>query len=382
MIPVSYNCRNLVVRWKTTLMTAAGFSLVVAALVIMLAFTRGIKRVCATSGEPENVLVLGKGCHDEVLSAVDRNQLTLVEHAEGVVADELSRPLASRELFLVVHHLNEATGQYRFLQVRGVMPVAFKVHTRLHVTSGETFRPKQSEVIIGKVLQREHGLRPGDTLRLGRKSWKVTGTFEADGSAFESEVWCDLDELAGQFRREGLSSSVVLRALDADGARELADRLANSRSVSVEAQTEPQYYEKQAEQTRTLQRAAWVVAWVMGIGAIFGIMNTMFAAISHRTKDIAVMRLMGFEPRDILWSFLLEALLIAGLGSIVGLALGWATNGVTRSASIGAREIEFSLHVDQTIVIAVAVMTAVMGVLGGLVPAMNAMRVKPIEALH
>jgi ABC-type lipoprotein release transport system permease subunit len=382
MVPLSYNYRNLKVRWRTTLMTASGFTLVVAALVVMLAFVNGIERVCATSGEPENVLLLGKGSHDEVLSVVDRTQLTNAEHAEGVVVDSAGYPLASRELFLVVDHRNEHTGEYRFLQVRGILPVAFQVHTRLKVTSGQAFRPNQSEVLIGKIVQHEHGLKVGDSLQIGRKKWKVSGIFEAAGSAFESEVWCDLNEVAGQFRREGFSSSVVLRAADEGAARDLAARIAASRDISLESQTEPQYYAKQAEQTRTLQRAAWTVAWFMGLGAVFGVMNTMFAAIGHRVKDIAVMRLMGFKPRDILLCFLLEALLIAGLGGALGLALGSGANGVTRTISLGAREIQFALRVDAWIVVAVAVVTAIFGFLGGLLPAMNAMRVKPLRALH
>jgi putative ABC transport system permease protein len=381
MIPVSYNYRNLVVRWKTTLMTGLGFTLVVAALVVMLAFINGIKQVCAISGEPENVLVLSKGSHDEVLSALERNQLSLVEHTQGVLTDSAQQPLASRELFLVVHHLNERTGQYRFLQVRGVLPVAFQVHTQLRITAGEPFGPNQSEVLIGKGLQREYGLRVGDSLTMGRKQWKITGVFESSGSAFESEVWCNLNELAGQFRREGLSSSVVLRAASAAAAQELAQRLADSRNVSVEALTEPRYYEKQAEQTRTLQRAAWTVAWFMGIGAIFGVMNTMFAAIGQRVHDIAVMRVMGFAAWDILLSFLLEALLIAVQGGALGIALGFAVNGVTRSAAIGARQVDFTFHVDQSIVVTVAIFTAIMGVLGGLLPALSTMRIKPLEAL-
>lgn len=382
MIPLSYNYRNLKVRWKTTLMTALGFTLVVAALVVMLAFVNGINQVCATSGEPENVLLLSKGSHDEVLSVVNRNQITQAEHAEGVVLDDSGFPLASRELFLVVHHLDEKTGAYRFLQVRGVLPVAFQVHTRVNVRNGETFHPNQSEVIIGKVLQRDNGLRVGDSLRIGRKSWKITGVFDADGSAFESEVWGDLNELAGQFRREGFSSSVVLRAADAAAAEALAARIASSRNISLESQTEPQYYAKQAQQTRTLRRATWMVAWFMGIGAVFGVMNTMFAAINHRIKDIAVMRLMGFKPRDILLCFLIEAVLIAMLGGLLGLALGSVANGATRSISLGARNIQFALRVDAAIVLSVSLVTLLLGILGGLLPALNAMRIKVLEALH
>jgi putative ABC transport system permease protein len=382
MVPLSYNYRNLRVRWKTTLMTASGFTLVVAALVVMLAFINGIEAACATTGEPENVILLSKGNNDEVLSQMDRGLVSQVENTKGVALDSASQPVASRELFMVVHHQNKRTGDFRFLQVRGVLPVAFRVHTQLHVIEGSAFRRGQSEVLIGKGVQRENHFQVGDVIEMGRKQWKITGVFEAGGAAFESELWCDLNELASQFRREGNYSSVILRAAGPREAEELAEQLANSRSVSVEAMTEPKYYQKQSEQTKIMQTAAWVIAWFMGVGAMFGVMNTMFAAIGQRTKDIAVLRIMGFESGDILLSFLLEAILIAVIGGVLGVALGAATNGITRTTSIGARQIDFSFRVDAGIMTFAALFTVLMGVLGGLLPAMSAMRIKPLEALH
>ncbi len=382
MIPLSYNLRNLRVRWKTTLMTASGFTLVVAALVVMLAFINGIEAVCATTGEAENVILLGKGSNDEVLSQMERGLVAQVENAKGVALDASGRPLASRELFMVVHHRDERSDEFRFLQVRGVLPAAFQVHTQLHVTEGRAFRPGQSEILIGKGVRRENHFQIGDAIEMGRKHWKVVGTFDAGGAAFESELWCDLDELASQFRREGVYSSVILRASGPQEAAELVEQLAGSRSVSVEAMTEPAYYQKQSEQTRIMQTAAWVIAWFMGIGAMFGIMNTMFAAIGQRTKDIAVLRIMGFESVDIVLSFLLEAMLIAAIGGVLGLALGAATNGLTRSAAIGARQIDFAFRVDGGIIAFAAGFSLVMGIVGGLLPALSAMRVKPLEALH
>jgi putative ABC transport system permease protein len=382
MVPLSYNYRNLRVRWKTTLMTALGFTLVVAALVVMLAFINGIEAACATTGEPENVILLAKGNNDEVLSQMDRGLVSQVENTKGVALDSSSQPIASRELFMVVHHRQEETGAFRFLQVRGVLPVAFRVHSRLHLTEGRAFHRSQSEIIVGKGVQRENHFQIGDQIDMGRKLWKVVGIFEAGGAAFESELWCDLNELASQFRREGFYSSVILRAQTPEAAEELAERLMSSRSVSVEAMTEPKYYQKQSEQTKIMETAAWVIAWFMGVGAIFGVMNTMFAAIGQRTKDIAVLRIMGFVPGEILLSFLVEALLIALLGGLLGVALGAATNGITRSTSVGARQIDFAFRVDGTILTFAALFTVVMGILGGLLPAMSAMRIKPLEALR
>jgi len=382
MVPLSYNFRNLRVRCKTTVMTACGFTLTTAALVMMLAFLNGIEAACAASGEAENVLLLSKGHSDEVLSRIERSLVAQVATSKGVARDAAGQPLVSRELFLVIHHRPPKSGAFHFLQVRGVLPVAFQVHSQVRLLSGRGFRPGQSEVIIGKGLEREGHFQLGDILEIGRKRWKIVGIFAAQGAAFESELWCDLNELASPFRRDGWYSTVVLRAETPQKAEELAQQLRNSRNISIEAMTEPSYYQKQSEQTRLLHTAAWVVAGFVGLGALFGIMNTMFAAISQRSKDIAVLRLLGFGACAILLSFLVETLLIAALGSLFGAALGATVNGLTRSVALGARHIDFTLRVDASLLAYAAAFSLLMGTLGGLLPALSALRIKPLEALR
>jgi putative ABC transport system permease protein len=382
MVPVAYSYRSLIVRWKTTLMTASGFTLVVAALTVMLAFINGIQTVCATSGEPENVVVLNKGSNDEVISQLDRNVVAQIEATRVDSPQGGIRAIASRELFLVVNRFSEAEQDYFIMQVRGISPSAYDVHTQVRFVDGRPFRAAQSEVVIGRAVQREHRLNIGDTFEMGRKRWRIAGIFESGGSAFESEVWCDITELAGQFRREGFFSGVVLRAPTPSDAERIVETLMSSRRLSVDAQTEPQYYAKQAEGTKFLETAAWVIAWFMGVGAVFGVMNTMFAAIGQRIKDIAVMRIMGFQAYEILISFLLEAILIAMIGGALGTALGYTTNGLTQNTAIGSRQVEFAFRVDETILTLAAVFSFAMGALGGILPAMSAMRIKPLEALR
>lgn len=382
MIPVKYNARNLVVRWMTTLMTALGFTMVVAVLVLLLALVEGVSRVCRTSGEPENVIVLAKGNTDEVFSQLEIRTGRDLERFQGVGRTLDDQPLASRETYLVVHRYLEDTGVFKFLQVRGVLPVAYEVHTRVKITEGQRFRPNRGEVIIGRGVQREHRLNVGDPVQIGRKRWHVVGVFEADGSAFEAEVWCDQSELASEFRREAVFSSMVLRANDAAGAADLVERLKESRTVSCSPHSEIEYYAKQAEQTEMISAAAWIIAWFMGIGAIFGVMNTMFAAIGARRKDIAVLRILGFKPSEILISFLLEALLISAIGGGLGIAIGTLANGVSSSASVGAREVEFAFRVTESTITFAAGFALSMGVLGGLLPALSVIRVQPLEALR
>lgn len=381
MIPVKYNARNLVVRWKTTLMTASGFTLVVAALVVMLAFVEGVQQVCISSGEPQNVIVLAKGNNDEVFSQLDTRTGRDIERIKGIARLRDGQTLASREIFLVMHRHLESANVFKFLQVRGVTPVAFDVHTQIAMTEGRNFRPNQSEIIVGSGVQREHELSVGDTLALGRKRWTVVGVFTAQGTAFESEVWCDQGELASQFRREGVFSSMVARTESPAAAADLVERLKESRTIVCNPMTETEYYSKQAAQTEMITAAAWIIAWFMGIGAIFGVMNTMFAAIGQRRKDIAVLRILGFKPYEILISFLLEAILISIVGGVLGIMIGMAVNGFSRSTAVGAREVEFAFKVTESTIMFAAGFSISMGIMGGLLPALSVVRVQPLEAL-
>jgi putative ABC transport system permease protein len=382
MIPLRYNARNLIVRWKTTLMTAAGFTLVVAALVVMLAFISGIQAVCIVSGDPNNVLVLAKGASDEVLSQIDSRTASEIENTRGIARDRKGQPLVSRELFMVVHRFMEQEKVFKFLQIRGVQEAAYEIHDQVAVVEGRLPRPNQSEILVGRAVQGEHRLNLGDLVEIGRKPWRVSGIFEANRSALESEVWCDLSELASQFRREGFYTTMVLRAVDPAAAVTLAERLSSSRTIQCSAQPEQAYYAKQAENTELMKAGALVIAWFMGLGAVFGVMNTMFAAIGQRRKDIAVLRIIGFQPYEIVISFLLEALLISAVGGLLGITLGYAANGVTTSTSISTREVQLAFRVDQATVIIAAVTTLLMGLFGGLLPALSVVRVQPLEALR
>ena len=382
MIPFRYNARNLVVRWKTTLMTAAGFTLVVTALVVMLAFVAGIQAVCTVSGEPENVLVLAKGSNDEVFSQLDSRSVSEIENVKGISRDAQGRPLVSRELFLVAHRFLDSEDTYKFLQIRGVTDQAYEVHHQVEVIEGRKPRKNQSEILMGRGARNDHHLQLGDTVTIGRKSWTVVGVFGANHSAIESEVWCDLSELASQFRREGAYTSLAIRTASPAAAVDLAERLSSSRTAPCTAQPEQEYHAKQGACTQVMRGGAIVIAWFMGLGAVFGIMNTMFAAIGQRRKDIAVLRIIGFRAHEIVISFLLESLLIAAIGGFLGISLGYATNGMTTSASLSMYEVHLAFIVDSTTILIASLATFIMGFLGGILPALSVVRVQPLEALR
>jgi putative ABC transport system permease protein len=382
MIPFAYSHRNLRVRWKTTLMTASGFTLVVAALVVMLAFVNGLRAVCAVTGQPENVMVLSRGNADEVLSQLDRRTVSQIKDDPGISRDASGEQLVSTELFCAVNQRVDETNDTQSLQVRGIQSIALKVHSQVKLIEGRMFRPGQGELILGRAVQKNLNLAIGDPVSVGRKTWRVAGVFSAAGAVFESEIWTDLDELASLFRRDAAFSSVVLRTPSAATAQQVAARLSSSRQMAIDAQTEPEYYLKQSKQTEALRAAGITVAIFMGIGAVFGVTNTMFAAIGQRTGDIAVMRLLGFRKHEILMSFLLEALLIALIGGVLGSALGYSVNGLTVNSALSSKSVAFAFFVDGPSLAIGLLFTLVLGVLGGLLPALTAMRIDPLQSLR
>lgn len=382
MVPIRYNLRNLVVRWKTTLMTAAGFMLVVAALIVMLAFYNGVQTVCGDSGDPQNVLVLSKGYTDELLSEMSSSEVAPVLNAKGVLRGADGRQLASRELYTAITTKHARTGDYLLLEVRGVTPMALNVHRKVHVTAGRMFKPNRSELIIGVGAMHAHGLRLGSTLRMGHKVWRVVGVFEADGSAFESEVWCQLGELASTFRRGGMCTSVVLRTPSPQAAQRMVDRLKNLSTTPVEAMTEQYYYSRQGRFAEPFRTAAFVIATFMAFGVGFGVMTTMYATIGQRRKEIAVLRVLGYKRQQILASFLFEALLIAAVGAGLGVILGYASNGLTQNVDLDGKAVAVAFHVDAQVVLTAVSLALSTGLLGGFLPARSAMQVAALEALR
>lgn len=382
MVPVAYTLRNLIVRWKTTLMTACGFALVVAALVVMLAFVNGVQKVSAASGDPQNVVVTAEGNLDEVFSQLDNDTVRKLSQTEGVLRDTQGTPLASPELFTVLNVYNDEKQRFEFLHIRGVSGEGSRVHRNVSMQSGRWFRPGRRELILGTAMARSSRFTTGSTIPVGTEQWTVVGVFSAEGAAFESELWCDLGQLASTFRREGFVSSLVLRTGSQEAALQMLDTLEESRNAGVAAHTEPDYYHKQTEQMQALAAAAWIIALFMGFGSVFGVMNTMFAAISQRKADIAVMRILGFSRLQILVAFMLEAMLVAALGTLIGGGLGSMINGVSQSTLMGTRDLQFTFYVDPVTLGVIAGFSVTLGVIGGLVPAIAAMRVSALEALR
>ena len=408
-VPFSYNVRNLVGRWKVTLLTALAFTLVVGLMTVMLAFVNGMYRLTEGSGQPGNVIVLSDGATDEMFSNLGFGDIKEIELQPGVEQDASGKPLASWEIYVVINQEipgAQAGGrQRRFVQGRGIDdPVlSGRVHSLSLHPGGSWFSAAGVEGahtgdsavqgVLGEGIARELGqdqgkpsLQPGDRFELGGRTWVVTGIMKSAGSTFDSEVWAKRDLLGSMFGKSSFTT-VVLRTTGAEAAKRLAEDLtANYKKPAVLAQTEPEYYDKLNTTNQQFLYAIVFVTVVMAVGGVFGVMNTMFAAVSQRTKDIGVMRILGFARWQVLSSFFLEALLLGLVGGLIGCALGSLANGWTAtsiiSSGMGGKSVVLKLVVDGKIVAAGLAFSLVMGAIGGLLPALSAMRLRPLESLR
>jgi ABC-type lipoprotein release transport system permease subunit len=413
-VPVRYNLRNLVVRWPITLLTALCFTLVVGLMTVMMAFVNGMYSLTSNSGLASNVFVLSDGATDEAFSNLGFGDIKQIEHWPTVLKDG-EEPLASWELYVILNQPipNAEPGQRRrrFLQLRGLDDPArtARVHNLTMRPGGAWFSSagvqafegsdksgeQAIQAVLGEGIARDLGpdagkptLQPGDHFEAGNHKWVVVGILASAGSTFDSEIWAKRSLIGPMFGKESYST-VVLRTADADTARSTAEDLsANFKTPAVAAQVETEYYEKLSTTNRQFLGAFLFVVVVMAIGGVFGIMNTMFAAISQRSRDIGVMRILGFARWQILASFFLESLTLAlvggALGCLIGavVADGRTASSIVSSGQGGGKSVVLHLVVDANIILGGLLFSLLMGTLGGLLPALSAMRVKPLEAVR
>jgi ABC-type lipoprotein release transport system permease subunit len=433
-IPLRYLIRNLTVRWRTTLMTALAFVMVISLLTVMMAFVNGMYRLTQASGQPGNVMVLADGATDESFSNLVAPDIADIENQPGILREN-NRPLCSRETYLVVTQPieNPVPGrpQRRFLQLRGLddSAMAGRVHGLELYPNGSWISdagvretgsndadgargtsseqgtvPTQPlvEAVLGEgvahVLAADKKTRSnsaaaperlevGDTFPLGDRRWIVVGVLKSAGSTFDSEIWAKRGMIGPMFGKDNYSS-LVLRTAGPVEARNLKDYFNSQyKKAAVLAQVETDYFENLSGTNRQFLFAIGFVTVVMAIGGVMGVMNTMFAAVSNRVKDIGVLRLMGYSRSQIMLAFLLESLLIAMVGGALGCALGslvdgWTATSIVSGAAGGGKFVVLRLSVDLQTLLLGFVLAQAMGVLGGFIPAFSAVRLKPLEALR
>jgi putative ABC transport system permease protein len=383
-IPFKYNVRSLLVRRVSTGMTAGGIALVVAVFVVVMAMVAGLDGTIQQAGSPDNLIVVRKGSTTETSSAIQLDQFEALKFLSQIRRDQSGQPMASPELPVQVL-MEKIGGGRENIVLRGVTPVALEVHDRVRIIRGRMFNPSLNEVIVGNaLLKRYANTAIGSTMRLGRGTWKVVGIFEAGGSSFESEVWAGVHNVQDDTQRGAYYASVVLKMAPGADTAALIRRLADDPRISLQGETEPDYYRDQSVVADQLHKMGMLVAVIMAVGAIFAAMNTMYAAVAGRTQEIGTLRALGFSPSAVMGSFLLESLTLAVAAGLIGVVIALPFNGLSTAFGnyVTFSTLSFQFRVTLAIMVQAVLFAAVMGVVGGFLPARQAMRLSVVDALR
>jgi len=384
-IPLSYNIRNLKLRKGLTIMTALGIALTVTTAIFIMALLAGLKRAFVTSGDAQNVLVLRKGSEAELSGGFDATNFPVLKNLPGIAKDSHGEPMASGEwVVVIVLPRKDGTGEVN-VTVRGMMPDGLELRPKVKLVEGRWFTPGQREVVVSESIHKRFShASVGDTLAFGKGPWQVVGVFDAGGSAYDSEIWGDVNQMATDFDRQGGFSSAYLRATDPVSADSLKHRVSDDQRLKLEGLLETEYYAKQTSSGAPIRIIGWIVAVIMAIGSSFAAMNTMYAAVAYRGREIATLRVIGFSKPSILTSFVLESLLLSLLGALVGIVLMLPFNGMTTGTSnaVTFSEIVFSLRMTLPVVVTAVGFALIMGLFGGIAPAWHAARRDIIAALR
>jgi putative ABC transport system permease protein len=376
-VPISYNFRSIRARWTSTIVAILGIAGTVGVFVAMLSLARGFRATLVASGSPDDALVMRAGSTSEMMGGITLDAVRTVEDKPGVARDPSGQPLVTKEVVGVIPIPLISTGTDANVQVRGVSSNVLEIRKFVKIVRGRMFKPGLDEMVVGKNASKTYeGLTLNNTVNFGGGRWKVVGIFDAGGSSFDSEIWCDAPILNEVLKRpDNIFQSATVHLTSPAAFKEFKDSITSDPSLNLEVQREIDYYAAQSSTMTTLITVlGGLVAAIMAIGAVFGALNTMYSAVAERGREIATMRALGFSGWNVILSFLFEALLISFIAGIIGcLAVlplnGWTTqtmNFQTFSNLAFAFKITFGLLVMGVI------FALVMGVLGGLLPAMRA----------
>ncbi len=384
-IPIRYNIRNLRLRKGATAMTALGIALTVTTAVFLVALLAGLRHAFVSTGEPLNVLVLRTGSGAEVMGGFARGDIQTLKNLPGIARDSRGEPLVSGEqVVVIVLPRRDGTGEVN-VTVRGMTPTGFELRPTVRLAEGRWFSPGQREVVVSESIRKRFAESDiGDTIQFGKGPWKVVGVFDAGGSAHESEIWGDVNQMGFDFGREDAYSSALLRATDEAAADALKHRVSDDQRLRLDGMLEPEYYEEQTRSGAPIRFVGLLVAAIMAIGSCFAAMNTMYAAVAYRSREIATLRVLGFSRSSILASFVAEALILALFGGLIGIVLVLPFHGMTTGTSnaVTFSEVVFNLRLTLPVVATAISFAVLMGFLGGLAPAWHAARQNIVAALR
>ncbi len=386
-IPLIYNMRSVKVRWVSSVVAVAGIGGAVGVFVAMLALANGLEAALLTSGSPNTVMVRRAGAASEMDTIVTRENARIVADAPALARTSAGEPIASGEVVVVVDLPLAATGTDANIQVRGVTPLALEARDIIKISEGRFFRPGMAELVVGRNARATVAdMQIGSKTRFGGREWTVVGAFDAGGSAFDSEIWADVTLLQEAFDRPtNIFQSVVVRLESKDALQKFKDALTSDPRLDLQVDRERDYYAKQSLVLSTLIRTlGFLVAAVMGIGAVFAALNTMYSSVAARVREIATLRALGFGAGSVVASFLLESLVIALAGGVVGCLCVLPVNGLTVSTLNFQTfsQLAFAFRIGPGALLVGLAFALVMGFVGGLLPAFRAARLPVASALR
>jgi putative ABC transport system permease protein len=384
-IPLTYNLRNLTARKTTTIMTALGIALTVAVLLSILALVEGLRTSLEATGNPRNVIVMRKGATAELNSVVTPEQFQTIKFKPGIARDANGQPMAALELVTIFVIEGPANPAGINVNIRGTSVAGMALRDNMTIIEGRMFTPGRREVVVGRNLaERYPSARIGQRLRFGRGDWEVVGIVDAGRSASSSELFVDINQIAQDQNRANALSTVLLRATDEVAQQALINDLTTEPRLNVDAISERQYYAQQTNSAAPVKFLGYFVSAIMAIGSSFAAMNTMYAAVARRAAEIGTLRVLGFSRVGILVSFLIESLLLSGLGGLLGCLLVLPLNNFTTGVGsfLTFSEISFQLRVTPAIMVIGVGFSLVMGAFGGLFPASSAARKEILTALR
>jgi putative ABC transport system permease protein len=381
----NYNLRSMLVRKGTAAMTAMGIAMVVAVFVMTLAIAQGFRATLVASGSPANAIVLRKSATSETVSSVLKPEVPLIESLPQVARDENGHPLASPELVVIISLPRVTDNHPANVPLRAVSPRAFEVRDNITIVEGRRFTPGTREINVGRLATaRFKGLTLGSDVKFGSTTWKVVGVFAANDAAFESEVWGDADLMLPAFQRIGYQS-VTVKLTDPSALDSFKAAIDGDPRLDHRADRETDYYAGQSVVMTTIIRIfGTFVTAILSIGAMFGAMNTMYAAVAYRTREIGTLRALGFSRLRIVTAFLAESVALALIGGAIGcliaLPVHGLSTGTTNMASFS--EVAFKFRITTGLLAGGMIFAGIMGALGGFLPAIRAARIPVARALR
>lgn len=382
-LPLSYNFRNVTVRWRATLATVLGIALVVAVFVLVQALAVGLEKSASNTGDPRNVMIVRKGSTAESSSQVSLQQFQTLRYWPQIERDEKGNPLVSADVVTLISQPRiDGKGEAN-VSVRGLTPMGRFLRPQVTLVAGRWFEPGKREVVVSsRMAKRFAGFKIGDRFKTAGNWMTVVGEFDGANSAFDSEVWMDADEARSIYDRQSYSS-VLVRAANPQAASEISAKLEADKRLPLRADSEVDYYSKQTATAMPIKILGDFLATAMSIGAVFAAMNTMYASVGSRTREIGTLRVLGFRRRTILASFIIEGALLAALGGVIGCLLALPLHGVsTGTMSFNTfSETVFQFRITPWLAAKGIIFSIIVGVIGSLLPAIRAARLPVISAL-